>query len=48
MCIRAILHDENTYPEPHKFSPERFEKHEKNRLSSINELPHVAFGFGRR
>jgi len=45
--VRAILHDEHTYPEPHKFHPERFEDLEKNRLTGINEQP-LAFGFGRR
>jgi hypothetical protein len=46
--IRAILHDEHTYPEPLKFNPERFENEEKNRLSGVNDLPQAAFGFGRR
>ena len=46
--IRAILHDEHQYPEPLKFNPERFEDQEKNRIAGINELPHAAFGFGRR
>jgi len=46
--VWAILHDEYTYPEPHKFNPERFENQEKNSLAGINELPHAAFGFGRR
>jgi hypothetical protein len=46
--IRAMLHDKNTYPEPLKFNPERFENQEKNMLAGINELPQAAFGFGRR
>ena len=46
--FRAILHDEQTYPHPLKFDPDRFENQEKNRLAGINELPQAAFGFGRR
>jgi len=46
--VWGILHDENKYPEPHKFSPERFQNEEENRDAGINELPHAAFGFGRR
>jgi cytochrome P450 len=41
--LRAILHDPDTYPEPLKFSPERF-------LDPVTSppLPDLAFGFGRR
>jgi cytochrome P450 len=47
ISVRAILHDEHTYPDPLKFHPERFEDPEKNKLAGINEYP-SAFGFGRR
>ena len=46
--IRAIFHDEQGYPEPFKFDPDRFENEDKNKLAGINELPHAAFGFARR
>ena len=45
--IRAILHNEKTYPEPNTFRPERF----LNEDGSINPNvpdPIVSFGFGRR
>jgi cytochrome P450 len=48
VSIRAILHDEHTYPEPLTFNPARFENQEKNKFAGINELPQAAFGFGRR
>lgn len=42
---RAILRDENVWPNPNEFSPERF-------LNASGELdreaPQAAFGFGRR
>ena len=47
-CIRAIFHDEQKYPEPLKFNPDRFENEERNRLDGVNALPQQAFGFGRR
>ncbi|KAJ7467466.1 cytochrome P450 [Mycena latifolia] len=39
--VWAILHDENVYPEPYKFRPERF-------LVDGNPDPQAGFGFGRR
>lgn len=50
VSIRAILHDENKYPEPFKFGSERFEleSQETNRLAGINDPTQLAFGFGRR
>jgi cytochrome P450 len=42
---RAMLHDEDIYPEPHKFNPERFL--ENGKLNPNVRDPTVAFGFGR-
>ncbi|THH16031.1 hypothetical protein EW146_g4550 [Bondarzewia mesenterica] len=39
--VRAMLHDELTFPEADKFKPERF-------LDTSIKFPEVAFGFGRR
>jgi cytochrome P450 len=36
-----MLHDENTYPEPESFKPERW-------LAKPGDFPFAAFGFGRR
>ena len=44
--FRAMLHDENTYPEPFKFKPERFLKDGK--IDPSVPRPDLAFGFGRR
>ena len=42
-----MLYDENEYPEPHEFKPERFMQDGKlNR--SVRDPMDVAFGFGRR
>lgn len=44
---RAILHDEESYPDPFSFKPERFIKDGK--LNPEVQDPEVAaFGFGRR
>ncbi|KAF9804068.1 hypothetical protein IEO21_09464 [Rhodonia placenta] len=45
----AILHDETMYPDPEKFSPERFE-HSLDPLShkASHDPMDYAFGFGRR
>ena len=40
-----MLHDENMYPEPHVFKPERFLKNGKLNADIVD--PDVAFGFGR-
>ncbi|KAJ6563069.1 cytochrome P450 [Mycena vulgaris] len=44
--IWGILHDEDMYPEPHTFKPERFLIDGKPNPSVKN--PHAVFGFGRR
>ncbi|KAL0949266.1 hypothetical protein HGRIS_009344 [Hohenbuehelia grisea] len=42
----AMLYDENVYPSPYTFDPERFLKHGK--LNRDVKDPTAAFGFGRR
>jgi len=44
--VWAILHDENTYPDPYAFKPERFLLNGK--LNPAVKDPQAAFGFGRR
>ncbi|KDQ63647.1 hypothetical protein JAAARDRAFT_29676 [Jaapia argillacea MUCL 33604] len=46
--VWGMLHDEETYPDPLSFSPERYMDREKNAATGVNELPWIAFGFGRR
>ena len=48
IILRAVLHDEATYPEPLRFNPDRFADEKRNQQLGINELPMAAFGFGRR
>lgn len=43
----AMLHDENIYPDPFKFNPDRFIRDGKLN-SAIEDPANVAFGFGRR
>lgn len=44
---RAILHDENVYPDPLNFNPERFLSYDGN--NTPNPDPCIAaFGYGRR
>ena len=44
---RAMLNNEQDYPEPHEFKPERFLK--DGRLNnSVRDPMDIAFGFGRR
>ncbi|TFK57181.1 cytochrome P450 [Heliocybe sulcata] len=46
--VWCMLHNENRYPDPLKFRPERFLNKENNEKAGINALPWEAFGFGRR
>ena len=47
VCPRAMLRDENDYPEPESFKPER---HLKNGLPdlTVRDPATIMFGFGRR
>ncbi|KAF5366058.1 hypothetical protein D9758_006604 [Tetrapyrgos nigripes] len=45
----TILHDENVYPDPLTFNPDRFLRTEPSAKHSLNPDPELyAFGFGRR
>ena len=44
---RAILNDEQEYPEPREFRPERFLK-DGELDGSVKDPTDIAFGFGRR
>ncbi|KII84590.1 hypothetical protein PLICRDRAFT_179402 [Plicaturopsis crispa FD-325 SS-3] len=44
----AMLHDETVYPNPSKFSPERFLDSEGRIDPTVKDPAHAAFGFGRR
>ncbi|KAI0920460.1 hypothetical protein AcV5_010187 [Taiwanofungus camphoratus] len=46
--VWLILHDEERYPGPLKFWPERYADSKTNMERRINPEPLVAFGFGRR
>ncbi|KAL0953294.1 hypothetical protein HGRIS_004543 [Hohenbuehelia grisea] len=45
--IWSMLHDEEQYPNPQTFDPSRYLKQEQAGRS-INPVPELAFGFGRR
>ncbi len=45
--VRAMLHDEDDYPDPMAFRPERFLK-EGKLDTSVRDPSQMAFGFGRR
>ncbi|KAJ7786402.1 cytochrome P450 CYP2 subfamily [Mycena metata] len=44
--VWAILHDPDMYPDPLSFNPQRFAS--ENRVNGLNQIPDLAFGFGRR
>ncbi|KJA26057.1 hypothetical protein HYPSUDRAFT_347562 [Hypholoma sublateritium FD-334 SS-4] len=44
---RAILHDEEVYPEPSKFNPDRFLQNESVSFE-LQPDPNFSFGYGRR
>lgn len=44
---RAMLHDENIYPQPFEFNPDRWIKDGKLD-PDMRDPMHAAFGFGRR
>ena len=50
VCIiyRAILHDEEIYPEPFKFNPDRFLTQDGQLDPAIQDPFIAVFGFGRR
>jgi len=43
--VWGILHDEENYPAPHEFNPDRFVEPAS---PGVNQYPSEAFGFGRR
>ena len=45
---RAILHNEEVYPEPYKFDPDRFYLKDGLKLDEAVDPITYAFGFGRR
>lgn len=44
---RGMLHDPQVYPDPERFSPERFEGSNKTRVDDVDPSD-LVFGFGRR
>jgi len=48
ISYRAILHDEENYPEPFKFNPDRFLSQDGQLNPAIKDPALAAFGFGRR
>lgn len=47
ISIRAMLHNEEDYPEPHLFNPDRYLKN-GTMNPDIRDPSTIAFGFGRR
>ncbi|KAL0578653.1 hypothetical protein V5O48_003353 [Marasmius crinis-equi] len=46
--IWAMLHDENTYPDPYSFKPERFIGADGKLDLAVKDPASILFGFGRR
>ncbi|KAL1735645.1 cytochrome P450 [Schizophyllum commune] len=46
-CV-AMVHDEEAYPEPYAFKPERFLNIDGKLDPAVRDPAHIAFGFGRR
>ena len=46
--LRAILHDEAFYPDPFKFSPDRYLRPDGALNPDVLDPSTVAFGYGRR
>jgi len=46
--FRAMLHDEDVYPDPFTFKPERFLTKDGKIDETIRDPRHACFGFGRR
>ncbi|KIK64178.1 hypothetical protein GYMLUDRAFT_241366 [Collybiopsis luxurians FD-317 M1] len=46
--VWAMLHDENVYPDPHSFKPERFIGEDGNINPAVKDPESALFGFGRR
>ena len=43
-----MCHDEELYPDAFRFVADRFVDADGNRARGVNEVPLMAFGFGRR
>ncbi|KAL1682655.1 cytochrome P450 [Schizophyllum commune] len=46
--VWAMVHDEEAYPEPYTFKPERFLNIDGKLDPAVRDPAHIAFGFGRR
>jgi len=42
------MHDENEYPDPYKFNPERFLNADGTLRKDVKDPINFVFGFGRR
>lgn len=45
--VRAMTRDEDMYPEPNVFRPDRF-AHQDNATAEVTDPKNTVFGFGRR